>query len=67
VLVPHAVSVEVLAGPAEDPARILLEGGRLHSIPPAPIPDNIVEWGLGAGESGPGSGVRDARLRSRPR
>ena len=51
VVVPRAVVVEVLAGPADDPVRKLAEAGRFRVQEPIPVPDAVLEWGLGAGES----------------
>jgi len=50
VCVPHAVADEVLAGPTDDAgSRAIAAGwGRRESVP---VPDIIIEWGLGAGES----------------
>jgi predicted nucleic acid-binding protein len=42
---------EVMAGRADDPARLALERGfGLRTVVPA-IPTEVLEWGLGAGES----------------
>lgn len=48
---PDAVVGEVLAGPASDPARLALEAGWGKRISPKHIPQTLVEWGLGAGET----------------
>jgi predicted nucleic acid-binding protein len=50
VTIPEAVVAEVLAGPADDPARRSLEAGwgrREHVT----LDADVVEWGLGAGET----------------
>jgi predicted nucleic acid-binding protein len=51
LILPDAVVAEVLAGPESDPARQALESGwaRVHS--PAAIPSELIEWGLGPGET----------------
>ena len=46
-----AVVTEVLAGPAADPARQRLEAGWGERVETGPIPAEILEWGLGPGES----------------
>lgn len=51
VLVPEAVWQEVLRGPAEDPARKALEDGWGTREAVASVPEQVLEWGLGAGES----------------
>jgi len=51
VLVPEAVWREILRGPAEDPARRALENGWGSRESVASVPEQILEWGLGAGES----------------
>lgn len=51
VLLPTPVISEILAGPPADPARKAVESGWGHPVAPGPIPDLILEWGLGAGES----------------
>ena len=50
VVIPEAVAAEVLAGPADDPARRqLAEGwGERRAVTPDP---QLVEWGLGSGET----------------
>ena len=51
ILVPEAVVREISAGPDSDPARrALAEGWGARSTPRA-IPESVLEWGLGAGES----------------
>ncbi|HEX3527156.1 MAG TPA: DUF3368 domain-containing protein [Thermoanaerobaculia bacterium] len=51
LIVPEAVASEVLAGPATDPARKTLETGWGNRVSPRIIPERVLEWGLGAGES----------------
>jgi predicted nucleic acid-binding protein len=51
IIVPEAVRREILLGPAEDPARLALEEGWGLEASVASIPEGILEWGLGAGES----------------
>lgn len=51
VLVPDAVVREILQGPSSDPARKVLESGWGQRISPSAIPETVLEWGLGAGES----------------
>lgn len=51
VIVPEPVSREILLGPQEDPARQMIEGGWGHQTSVVAIPERVIEWGLGAGES----------------
>jgi predicted nucleic acid-binding protein len=51
LIVPEAVASEVLAGPEMDPARKTLETGWGNRASPRVIPERVLEWGLGAGES----------------
>jgi predicted nucleic acid-binding protein len=51
ILIPRPVVDEILAGPLEDPARKAIESGWKHAHSPGPIPELVLEWGLGAGES----------------
>ena len=51
VLIPEAVAQEILNGPPSDPARKALESGWGRRLSPSNIPEMILEWGLGAGES----------------
>jgi predicted nucleic acid-binding protein len=51
ILVPQAVFSEILAGPASDPARQAFESGWTQPVSPEPIPNEFLEWGLGAGET----------------
>jgi predicted nucleic acid-binding protein len=51
ILIPEAVAREILAAPASDSARKAIEDGWGHRVPPVGIPNSILEWGLGSGES----------------
>jgi predicted nucleic acid-binding protein len=51
ILVPAEVAEEIVAGPAGDPARRLLESGFGRRVRPRSVPSEIVEWGLGRGET----------------
>ena len=51
LIVPQAVAEEVLAGPKSDRGRELIESGWGRRILPERIPDSVLEWGLGAGET----------------
>lgn len=51
LLIPEAVASEVLAGPATDPGRRLLESGFGRRVAAAEIPSRLLEWGLGRGET----------------
>ncbi|HEX9943566.1 MAG TPA: DUF3368 domain-containing protein [Thermoanaerobaculia bacterium] len=51
ILVPEAVAGEILNGPPSDPARKALESGWGKLVSSSTIPEAILEWGLGAGES----------------
>jgi len=51
VLLPEQVAEEILAGPADDPARRAVEDGWCARTAPAPLPPRVLEWGLGTGES----------------
>lgn len=51
LLVPHAVALEVLQGPEEDPARSSLEGGFAAPYPTVDLDPDLSPWGLGSGES----------------
>jgi hypothetical protein len=48
---PEVVAREILDGPPEDPARRAIESGWGKRISSRPIPGEILEWGLGVGES----------------
>ncbi len=49
--VPEPVAAEILAGPETDPARRALEKGWGLRIAPSAIPLQLLELGLGAGET----------------
>lgn len=51
IVIPDAVRCELMAGPSNDAARLAMENswGQLVSV--AQIPAEVLEWGLGAGES----------------
>lgn len=51
VLLPNAVADELLAGPTHDPARIAVAARWGQRCSPTHVPDNVLEWGLGAGET----------------
>ncbi|HEY3319825.1 MAG TPA: DUF3368 domain-containing protein [Planctomycetota bacterium] len=51
VVVPEPVAAEVLAGPKDDPARAALESGWGTRVPTPAFPSELLEWGLGAGET----------------
>jgi predicted nucleic acid-binding protein len=51
ILIPEAVVREIEVGPAGDPARKALESGWGTRASPARIPESVLEWGLGAGET----------------
>lgn len=51
LLVPEAVAAEVLAGPESDPARAALHGGFGRRVQVEQVPDEVLEWSLGPGES----------------
>ncbi len=51
LLVPEAVVSEILAGSPSDPARRAIERGWGTVVPAAPIVADLLEWGLGTGES----------------
>ena len=51
LLIPEAVAAEILAGPPDDPARKALESGWGHRVASGRLPNRILEWGLGAGET----------------
>jgi len=51
LIVPEAVASEVLVGPASDPGRKALESGWGNRVSPRVVPERVLEWGLGAGES----------------
>jgi predicted nucleic acid-binding protein len=51
LLLPEAVIAEICAGPETDPARQAIESGWGPRITPAGVPDELLEWGLGLGET----------------
>jgi hypothetical protein len=51
VLIPAAVAEEILAGPAGDPALVALTARDLPDPVPMASRVEVVEWGLGAGET----------------
>jgi predicted nucleic acid-binding protein len=51
LLIPDAVTAEILAGELADPARKALESGWGERASPREIPAAVLEWSLGAGES----------------
>jgi predicted nucleic acid-binding protein len=51
LFVPEQVADEILAGPTSDPARQLFEKGWGKRITPATVPTELLEWGLGTGET----------------
>lgn len=51
LVLPEAVAQELLAGPADDPACKALASGWGQRRTPKRITEEILEWGLGAGES----------------
>ena len=51
VVVPEAVAGEILAGPIEDPARLVIQAGWGKRVAVESIPDEVLEWSLGPGES----------------
>src|SRR5258708_4647255 len=51
LLVPEPVAAEILAGPDSDPARQTLDKRWGKRITPEKVPNELLEWGLGAGET----------------
>jgi len=51
ILLPEVVAQEILAGPLADPARKLVENGWGETASPHEIPQSLLEWGLGSGET----------------
>lgn len=51
LVLPEAVVAEILAGPADDPARQAVQGGWGLRSAPKSVPSDLVEWGLGPGET----------------
>ena len=48
---PQAVAEEILVAPDNDPARLAVESGIFEIVHPSAIPDRILAWDLGKGES----------------
>jgi predicted nucleic acid-binding protein len=51
VVVPRPVAAEIQAGPAQDPARQVLEAGRFTVVDTSPPPPELLAWDLGRGET----------------
>jgi predicted nucleic acid-binding protein len=51
LLVPDVVVSEILAGPPSDPARLAVERGWTPTVAPCQVAPELLEWGLGAGET----------------
>ena len=51
LLIPEAVVAEILAGPPSDPARQALQRGWGLPVAPHHISPDLLEWGLGVGET----------------
>lgn len=51
LLVPQPVVAEILDGPLSDPARQIFEHGWGIIVSPQDVPTELVEWGLGPGET----------------
>jgi predicted nucleic acid-binding protein len=51
LVLPEAVASEILAGPQADPARVQVASGWGPRGSVMRVPDTVLEWGLGAGES----------------
>jgi predicted nucleic acid-binding protein len=51
LLLPEVVAAEILAGPEADPARQAVQGGWGNRVAPDAVPTELLEWGLGAGET----------------
>jgi predicted nucleic acid-binding protein len=51
LLIPKAVAMEILAGPPLDPARHALERGWGPTVATDQIAPDLLEWGLGVGET----------------
>jgi predicted nucleic acid-binding protein len=51
LLIPEPVAAEILAGPPSDPARQALERGWEPTATVGPIAPELLEWGLGIGET----------------
>ncbi len=51
LLVPEAVAAEIVAGPPPDPARRAIEAGWGTAVTANRISPDLLEWGLGTGET----------------
>lgn len=51
LIIPAAVAAEIVAAPDTDPARIAMVAGWKQPASEVTIPDVVLEWSLGAGES----------------
>jgi predicted nucleic acid-binding protein len=51
ILLPEAVVAELLMAPVTDPARQAVASGWGTRVPVTQMPDIVLEWGLGAGET----------------
>ncbi len=51
IVVPHAVAMEIEAGPAEDRSRQVLSLGRLAIVDTPPPTAELLAWDLGSGEA----------------
>lgn len=51
LLIPLPVAAEVLAGAPSDPARQVIERGWCTPVAAERVPQEVIEWGLGAGEA----------------
>lgn len=52
-VIPTAVSLEILAGPDDDPAKVWIQSATVCArvVPNPTIPEEIIAWDLGAGET----------------
>ena len=51
IAVPHAVEREIIAGPADDPARNWLSERKIPIVNLPNLPTELLAWDLGAGET----------------
>ena len=51
IWIPNAVTAEILAGPIGDAAQALIASGWGIRVEPSFIPNTVLEWGLGPGET----------------
>jgi predicted nucleic acid-binding protein len=51
IVIPHAVADEIVAGLPTDPARHLVEAGRIPIVATPATPIELAAWDLGAGET----------------